>query len=67
MTTAETIASAREHLRAGDRGAYARIMSAAIRRAMSDRSARALRAAVIADGMRTWILGLDTHCPLAAV
>ena len=51
MTIAKTIAMARQHLASGNRGAYARIMSGAVRAAMSNRAANAYKAAMQADGV----------------
>ncbi|MBT9385484.1 hypothetical protein KM176_16540 [Pseudooceanicola sp. CBS1P-1] len=50
MTIAKTIETARQHLTNGNAGAYARIMSGAVRAAASDRAANAYRAAMKADG-----------------
>lgn len=51
MTINATIALARSHLAAGNAGAYERIMSHAIRAALSTRAVNAYRAAMRADGM----------------
>jgi hypothetical protein len=64
MTINQTIQIARGH---GISGAYARVMSGAIRAAASDRAVRAFRAA-IADDMAAHLFdGLDTSCPTAKV
>ena len=53
MTIAKTIQIARQHLTNGNSGAYARMMSGAVRSAMSARAAKAYRAAMIEDGFET--------------
>ena len=63
--TARTIATARAYLAAGSPDAYARVMSAAIRSAMSKRVADDFRSALIEDNAQHAFINLDTHCPLA--
>jgi hypothetical protein len=62
MTVSNTIALARSHLGAGNAGAYARIMAGAIRAAMSERTAKTYRAALIADGFGALAA---QRCPIA--
>lgn len=64
MTAAQTIANARKHLPANP-GGYARVLSAAIRSAASDRTANALRMAIAEDGTSGLFVGLDTASPVA--
>lgn len=64
MTITKQIQTARSYK--DNAGAYARVMSAAIRSAMSDRAAKAFRAAIIEDGMQHAFAGFDTNCPTAA-
>ena len=47
-------------------GAYARVMSAAIRSAMSDRAVKAYRAAVEADGMVGAFANWSSATPVAS-
>ncbi|MES2667901.1 MAG: hypothetical protein V4712_17590 [Pseudomonadota bacterium] len=49
MNVNQTITLARQHLARGNRGAYERIMSAALRRASSDRVAQIIRNALSED------------------
>ncbi len=65
MSITKIIENARRHLHAGNPGAYARAMSAAIRSAMSDRSAAAYRKAIIDDQCEHMFVGLATSCPRA--
>ena len=62
MTAAHTIEMARQH---GFNGAYARIMSAAIRSAQSERAANAFRKAIIEDHAGHLFRNLETDCPVA--
>ncbi|MGJ7039177.1 hypothetical protein J2Y63_002432 [Shinella sp. BE166] len=66
MTNAKTIEMARKMLSAGNGAAYARLISGAIRSAMSDRAANAFRKAVSEDGAERFFDKLDTSCPTAA-
>ncbi|MCF4166361.1 hypothetical protein L2U69_11960 [Zavarzinia compransoris] len=61
---ARTIQTSRSHL-PGNPGAYARSMSAGIRSALSARTAKAIRAAIIEDGAEVHFVGLATGCPVA--
>lgn len=63
MTIASTIQMARKH---GIGGAYARIMSSAIRAAASDRASNAIRKAIAEDKAEHLFLNLGTNCPVAA-
>lgn len=63
MTIARTIQTARQH---GIGGAYARVMSGAIRAASSDRAANAFRKAISEDKAEHLFLNLSTNCPVAA-
>ncbi len=65
MTIAKQIENSRKFLRAGNAGAYARGMSAAIRAAMSDRAAAAFRKAIAEDNAESLFANLSTSCPLA--
>lgn len=65
MSIARTINTARAHLVAGNSGAYARVMSGAIRAAMSERAANAFRGAIAEDGAQAAFLNLSTSCPTA--
>lgn len=65
MSTKQTISLAREHLAEGNPGAYARILSAAIRSAMSDRAVSTYLTAINADCMADHFRGLNTDCPTA--
>lgn len=62
MTIQRTIQIARQH---GLNGAYARIMSGAIRSAMSDRTAKAFRAAITEDKAEHLFRDLNASCPTA--
>ena len=66
MTITKQIEMARKMLNAGNGGAYARLMSGSIRAAMSDRAAKAFRAAIVEDGAERFFSKLDTNCPVAA-
>lgn len=66
MTNTKTIEMARKMLKAGNGSAYARLMSGAIRSAVSDRSASGFRKAIVEDGAERFFARLDTNCPLAA-
>lgn len=57
MTIARTIEIARQHLKAGNPGAYARVMAGAIRAAASNRAANAYRDAIAED--KAWSLFVD--------
>jgi hypothetical protein len=63
MTIAKTIAFARKF---GVNAAYARVMSGAIRAAMSARAASQLRAAIVEDKAEHLFRDLNTSCPTAA-
>lgn len=65
MNNARTIELARQHLRNGATGAYARIMSSAIRASLSARSSNAFRGAIAEDRAEGFFVGLDTACPVA--
>ncbi len=64
-TTDRIIASSRSYLSAGNVGAYARLMSSAIRSALSDKSAKAIRAAIAEDKQEAAFKNLSTDCPTA--
>jgi hypothetical protein len=66
MIVAKTIEMAREMLNAGNGEAYARVMSGAIRSAMSDRAANSFRKAIVEDGAEHFFSRLETACPIAA-
>lgn len=66
MTNAKTIEMARKMLSAGNGGAYARLLSGAIRSAMSDRSAAAFRKAISEDRAEALFVGLSGSAPTAA-
>lgn len=65
MTITKTIEMARKMLNAGNGSAYARVMSGAIRSAMSDRAANSFRKAIVEDGAERFFRDLETTCPLA--
>jgi hypothetical protein len=64
MTISKQIANCRAYLPSNP-GAYARGMSAAIRAAMSDRAASALRKAIAEDKAERLFRNINTSCPLA--
>jgi hypothetical protein len=66
ITMKRTIEIARGYLGAGNGGAYARLLSGAIRAAMDDRVDHAIRAAIAEDKAEALFVDLDTSCPLAA-
>lgn len=66
MTTARTIEMARSFLKAGNATSYAQLMSASIRSAMSDRTAKAIRTAIVEDKAEAHFARLDSNCPVAA-
>ena len=66
MTIPKTIEMARKFLKAGNARAYAQLMSAEIRAAMSDRAANAYRKAIAEDGTESLFSGLSSPCPTAA-
>jgi hypothetical protein len=59
-----SVKNARQHLKLGNAGAYARSVSAAIRCASSVGQVRALWAAVDSDDMGRWLVG-PVDCPVA--
>lgn len=63
MTIKRTIELARQH---GLTPAYARVMSGAIRAANSERTAKAIRAAIVEDGAEHLFCNLTTSAPVAA-
>ncbi|MCR4524640.1 hypothetical protein [Bosea sp. 47.2.35] len=65
MTNARTIELARQHLRNGAYGAYARILSGAIRASLSSRTTNAIRAAIAEDEMERLFLNYASGCPSA--
>jgi hypothetical protein len=65
MTNQTTIEMARTFLAKGQGPAYARIISSAIRAAMSDRSAKQFRAAIAEDKAEHLFTGLNTRLPRA--
>lgn len=60
-----TIGTAREYLKSGNGGAYARLLSAAIRSASSDRVSKAIKQAISEDGTSFLFQNLHTDCPTA--
>ncbi len=66
MTNAKTIEMARKMLNAGNGPAYARVMSGAIRSAMSERSASAFRKAISEDKAESLFIDLAGSAPIAA-
>lgn len=64
MKPAATISHARHHLPKNPT-AYARVMSGAIRSAMSARTAAQFRAAIAEDNAAAHFDRLDTSCPVA--
>lgn len=65
MTISKQIEMARKCLTVSPE-AYARMLSASIRSAVSDKAANAYRAAIHQDGTERMFRGLDTNCPVAA-
>jgi hypothetical protein len=63
MTIQRTIDLARQH---GVGGAYARVLSGAIRAAASAKAANAYRQAIRDDKAEHLFRGLETSCPTAA-
>lgn len=64
-TTERTIASARRYLANGNGGAYARLLSGAIRAADRPSTAYVIRAAIREDKAEGLFLRLDTTTPIA--
>ncbi|MCW2283666.1 hypothetical protein M2323_001438 [Rhodoblastus acidophilus] len=65
MSIARHIELARQHLRAGNPGAYARSMSGGIRSALSTRAANRYRRAIAEDKAESFFRNLDSSCPTA--
>jgi len=65
MSNARTISNARLFLRQGSGVAYARVISGAIRAAMSDRSIREFRKAIADDKAEAFFVDLNTRAPRA--
>lgn len=65
MTIARTIELARQHLRNGGYGGYARILSGSVRASRGARTSNAIRKAIADDGMERLFLNYATPCPTA--
>ncbi|MGR9413129.1 hypothetical protein [Rhizobium leguminosarum] len=66
ITMTRTIDTAREYLKSGNGGAYARLLSAAIRASGDDRVSMAIIRAIADDKAAHLFSGLGTSCPTAA-